>query len=514
MIALGNDIPFLSCTGQYKNIILDIGGVLLASNLDAATHGTSVPLAYFKRMLRSHTWFMYQEGRLSEEECYHQLSLDTGYAEQDLRTLIRNARGALSPITEMIGLVERLRGKLRLFCMTNAPKEEWECVLAAFPDVFQNFERVFFSAAAGMRKPYLSFYTYVLEEAGIQSSETIFVDDELQNTMAAAALGITAICADTENVGDTVKQLVYTLRTQEERLLAARDYLYRTKGVNKSLSLTNEGLRVPIHFDHYIIAMLLNDESFLPISQAPASGTLNFFPPEERQRAKSREMAAFTHVNYPDEIDSTGNGLSALYKFSKVDMKTINATLDTMIELCINSDGLLQTYFDPRRPRVEPIGQMNACYLFHLAGRLEPVKKTEDFLFKLLSARAYVRGTCYYLSGDHFLFHFARLVHDFKDHFEAKQVDLLAMRVKERVGMEGDALALAMRVRACDLCGIPNSRDRRRLASMQGVDGSWDPCHYYTYSDPKTTWWGNEALTTAFALTALANRSTPPEIID
>jgi hypothetical protein len=194
-------------------------------------------------------------------------------------------------------------------------------------------------------------------------------------------------------------------------------------------------------------------------------------------------------------------------------MKTINTTLDKMVELCINSEGLLQTYFDPQRIRMDPIIQMNACYLFHLAGRLEPVKRTEEFLFNLLRYRAYVRGTYYYRSGDHFLFHFARLVHGFKDHFEAEQVDLLARRVRERVGMEGDALALAMRICACDLCGIPNSRDRRRLAPMQNVDGSWGVCPYYMYNDPKS-WWGNESLSTAFALAALESRSTPPEDLD
>lgn len=80
--------------------------------------------------------------------------------------------------------------------------------------------------------------------------------------------------------------------------------------------------------------------------------------------------------------------------------------------------------------------------------------------------------------------------------------------------MDSDALTLAMRIVACMKLGVPAvslERDMAKLAQLQNVDGSWDVCPYYSYHDPKR-WFGNELLTTAYAVTALEYNSESQKI--
>lgn len=273
----------------------------------------------------------------------------------------------------------------------------------------------------------------------------------MQNVVAADVLGFTTILV--KDSTEVVNLLVYYLRTEEERLVTAWDFLRRNKG---QPSLTSDGVRRHVLYDHFLVAELLHDPSFLPLHAAPETGRFNFYPPEERQ-------------NFPDDLDTTALALSVLHTFGKVDIAVIDTVLDTMLEY-VTEEGLILVYFDPLRRRTDHVVQVIICYLFHLAGRVEPTRKVREFLFKMLKRRANLRGSLYNSNPEVFLWHLARL----KPALEPKMVKLLAKRVRERVGYPGDALDLAMRVMACDHCGISSSRDRKQLARMQKADGLWE----------------------------------------
>ncbi|KAL3678411.1 hypothetical protein R1sor_021367 [Riccia sorocarpa] len=407
------DIGNLICT-KFKNLIVDVGGVLLQPNLDL-NYGTAISPHQFKRTLGSNTWFRYQTGELSSDEAFAQLSKQIGCSPWDLREFCRRAREALVPVPEIVRLIERL--DLKLFCMTNVPAEEFESIQHTFQSVFSRFHKIFTSSATGMRKPNLNFFKHVLAESGIEPSETVFLDDDLANVTAAESMGITGILvpslrdSNSAVLAQTVNQLVSTLRTREEQLSVAREYLLATKGVYRSLALTHEGLRIPVLFDHFIIAELLQDEKFLPIESAPERGTINFFPRTERSKRKgySESQSAFTHINLPDDADTTSIGLSSLYKFSKVQMSVIDSVLDRIERELVNEDGQFQVYFDPQRPRVDSVCIINTLYLFHLAGRGGSVTRpSEEFILNLLQHRGYRRGTVYYNSPEVFLVQLAR----------------------------------------------------------------------------------------------------------
>jgi hypothetical protein len=81
---------------------------------------------------------------------------------------------------------ENLRGRvLSDYADTRAKFTEWGI-----------FERVFTSAAAGMRKPDLCFFKFVLGEIKAEPSSVVFVDNQLENVLAARSLGMNGIVFD------------------------------------------------------------------------------------------------------------------------------------------------------------------------------------------------------------------------------------------------------------------------------------------------------------------------------
>ena len=348
-------IPFLSCSnGRFKNVCFDIGGVLLVPNLDMV--GSPLSPSLFKRMLRSHAWLQYLEGRLSWTETRRRLALELNQFQDHLcneasvQTILDGARASLRPVMEFVRLVNALHatGKLKLFCMTNATKEDHDDILERFPDVVGKFDRIFYSAAVGVRKPNFGFFEHALREMECDASETLFVDDTIQNVVVAESLGFTGVLVrshDEEGVKEAVNLVVYHLRSDEEKRAAAAEYLSGLRGlgpvVEKCPSLTSDGLRVSVHFDHFVVAELLGDPGFLPMHQAPVSGTFNYFPPMEQLIQRDPNSNALTHKSLPDDLDTTSTALSVLHKFSKVDMETIHAVLDKMVDTQ-NGDGIFQ----------------------------------------------------------------------------------------------------------------------------------------------------------------------------
>ena len=52
------------------------------------------------------------------------------------------------------------------------------------------FEKQYFSNIIGMRKPDAEVYEFVLNDSGLKSGQTLFIDDHLQNIEGAIKCGI------------------------------------------------------------------------------------------------------------------------------------------------------------------------------------------------------------------------------------------------------------------------------------------------------------------------------------
>ncbi len=191
---------------RCRILIFDIGHVLFTYS---HVTSTSIPPNMLKSLLSSTVWREYERGRVSEDECYRLIAEKFTLDEGEFRQAILGVRESLNPDDAFIRFVRELQseanGGLRIFAMSNISAPDYVVTRGKLAD-WSVFERVFTSADAGMRKPELSFYKFVLDEIKAEPSSVTFIDDNIENVLAARSLGIHAI------VFDDAKRVRQTLR--------------------------------------------------------------------------------------------------------------------------------------------------------------------------------------------------------------------------------------------------------------------------------------------------------------
>jgi len=185
-----------------------------------------------------------------------------------------------------------------------------------------------------------------------------------------------------------------------------------------------------------------------------------------------------------------------------------------------NSDGIIQVYFDHSRPRIgewllpglidvfnhslssiDPVVCINVLTLFYENGRGHELPGTLDWVEQVLINRAYISGTYYYVSADHFLFFLSRLLQNSAE-VHQRLAPVFKDRVMDRFGAEGDSLSLGARIIAATVVGLVDDRDLKTLLSMQREDGSWGDSWFYQYGLSRIRV-RNDGVTTALAIQAI-----------
>jgi FMN phosphatase YigB (HAD superfamily) len=183
----------MSAPSRFTTIIFDIGDVLFRWSSET---NTSISSKTLHRILSSPTWFDYERGKLSQDDCYARIGEEFALQPHDIMCAFQQARDSLQANDEFIALIRELKaqsnGQLRVYAMSNISLPDYE-VLRTKPADWGIFDRVFTSGAAGERKPNLGFYRQVLEATGVEPRQTIFVDDKLENVLSARSLGLHGI---------------------------------------------------------------------------------------------------------------------------------------------------------------------------------------------------------------------------------------------------------------------------------------------------------------------------------
>ena len=214
-----------------------------------------------------------------------------------------------------------------------------------------------------------------------------------------------------------------------------------------------------------------------------------------------KEKPIDTVEKHPDDVDTTSMAMTLLPQ----DTNKANSILDEMLTYT-NSDGILMTYFDTKRPRIDPIVCVNAVRFFYKYNRGEStpaLEPTKSWISGVLFYRAYLDGTYYYPTSEVFLYLFSRLLlANLDSDIYRSTSSLLRERLQERVGSPGDALELALRVIACIDMGVKNEVDLKRLEGMQEEDGAF-PIGWLCQTGKISLRIGNKGVTTAFAVKAI-----------
>lgn len=184
-----------------KNLIFDLGNVLYDIDFKKMDEGfASIGIKNIAKLFtlnKSHPLFLDLEmGFISEQEFFN------GF--RDLANLpLTNEQIIYGWNSLLVGFrknsiqwVKENNEKYPTFLYSNTNQihcnhflPEFESVVADYP--FESlFKTPYYSHKMGMRKPDPVSFTYILEKEGLIASETLFVDDNEPNIIAAASVGI------------------------------------------------------------------------------------------------------------------------------------------------------------------------------------------------------------------------------------------------------------------------------------------------------------------------------------
>ncbi|KAG1890277.1 hypothetical protein F4604DRAFT_1889197 [Suillus subluteus] len=444
----------MSSTSNYTTLIFDIGDVLFSWSPQTKTSISSNAL---RKILSSPTWTDYERGRISQAECYIRVGGEFSVDPIEVGRAFQDARDSLQSNEELISVIRHLKarsdGMLRVFAMSNISAPDYE-VLRTKPADWSLFDGV------GERKPNLGFL-------------------QGKNVLSARSLGMRGIVFDDHH--KVVRALYNLLGDPVER---GRQYL--TVNTKKLLSVTENGIFLRENFAQLLILEATDNRNLVNLTDTHQ--TWNFF----------QGKPLLTTEEFPFDLDTTSLGLTVMGSPEDV----AHSVMDDMLDY-IDDDGIIQTYFDHRRPRFDPVVCVNALTLFYSYGRGHQLDRTLHWVREVLLHRAYLDGTRYYATPECFLYFLGRLLEISNDVYLAAYIKpLLIERVRERIGTDGDALALSMRLRVCAYLGVRNDVDLRTLLPLQCEDGGWEIGWIYKYGSSGIRI-GNRGLTTSLAMKAI-----------
>ena len=186
---------------NLKNIIFDLGGVLLNIDINKTEQAfINLGFADFHHMYNQHAanelFAALETGSVSTEEFFYTLSNVAGkpFTENELA----NAWNAmlLDFRPKSLNFLYTLKENYNLYLLSNTNAIHY----AAFNKILKEqtghktlndfFTKAYFSQHIGLRKPNADIFEFVLNDAKIKASETLFIDDTPVNIEAAKNLGI------------------------------------------------------------------------------------------------------------------------------------------------------------------------------------------------------------------------------------------------------------------------------------------------------------------------------------
>ena len=117
---------------------------------------------------------------------------------------------------DSLRFVEKLSTHLPVFLYSNtnlihhASFQQTLRETTPYPSLDALFRKAYYSHEIGHRKPDPGGYLHIMEEQGLQASQTLFVDDNALNIQGAGSVGLKTLLLQT---GETVEERLRTLLT-------------------------------------------------------------------------------------------------------------------------------------------------------------------------------------------------------------------------------------------------------------------------------------------------------------
>lgn len=185
---------------KIKNVLFDLGGVLIDIDYNRTIQAfEALGFGDFDKMYSQYAaddLFIGLEKGMIGPELFYETILSKGkpgLTNEDIKQAWNSI--LLDFRSSSLGLLPELRKKYRLYLLSNTNIIHHQ----AFSEIFRNqsglgrfedyFDKAYYSHEMNMRKPDAEAYLFVVNDAGIQPEETLFIDDTITNIDAAEKLG-------------------------------------------------------------------------------------------------------------------------------------------------------------------------------------------------------------------------------------------------------------------------------------------------------------------------------------
>ena len=447
------------------------------------------------------------------------------------------------PLIQIIQDIKASKPDLKLYVMSNISRVSFfQCLnrkrlisLQEHFEIVQSinlpwwiFDKAFASGVEGMRKPDLCFFQHVIKDTGVHPSEIIMIDDTPENVCAARSQGMHAILVDKSlpSVGGKLLNLFRDPLQRGKTFLKdnARNHYCVVEG--------HEEIRLRDNFAQLMIWELTDDEDIIFLKWP--YGKMHGVHPSENDDMNGHsngqsnghfhgngfvasdvgnglwnyffEAPVLTTRDFPPDADTTSTAYLSLPKRYLSTVPDVHLVLEKMTSN-LDLDGIMQTYFDPKRPRTTPEVCCNILRVFHKFGfGSDPrIKKTEDYIVNCLQNNACIHGNRHYSTPESFLYFVARLYTETRCVSLRKRLNAITAKLEERLNVPTNPLALALRLFACQSVDIDPQlyrKDLETLMSLQHEDGGWPAGHFCCIGRTGARI-GNRGLTTALAVRIL-----------
>jgi FMN phosphatase YigB (HAD superfamily) len=190
---------------SVKNLIFDLGGVILDLSVDKTLQAVADLSNLDKkevtnRYLSGEGFLLYEKGLISDTEFRDYVrKVYAVTAGDDQVDAAWNAMLLGLPISKL-ELLQELMKECQVYLLSNTNtihlryiNEMMLPLVAGVSSLDPYFHKAYYSHLMNKRKPDADIFVQVLEENNLKASETLFLDDNLQNVEGARIVGIQAV---------------------------------------------------------------------------------------------------------------------------------------------------------------------------------------------------------------------------------------------------------------------------------------------------------------------------------
>ncbi|MDR0334214.1 MAG: HAD family phosphatase [Dysgonamonadaceae bacterium] len=181
---------------KLKNIIFDFGGVLIDWNpiyLYSKVFDTEEEITHFLENICKSEWNIQQDAGHSLAEATQLLQVQHPEHKELISMYYGRWEEMLGgTIDENVKLIKPLKEKYNIYGLTNWSAETLPIAMARY-DFFDNLDGIVVSGDEKLIKPDPKIYQVLIDRYSIKPEESLFIDDNFDNIVAAQKLGFHTI---------------------------------------------------------------------------------------------------------------------------------------------------------------------------------------------------------------------------------------------------------------------------------------------------------------------------------